>query len=232
MSAAKSGKADWIELHNASDSKVDLAGWHLSDDPDDLQKCTLESMTLDAGGYGVVTASSAPQRARQRPLAYPPPERPCFFPTPKAISGMCSKPAPSGLASPAGRSAGSASRVYYTEATRGEANGAQSYTGFLPTPVFSKMGLYHDQPFSLTITCDAPDATIHYTLDGSEPTEASPVYTGPLTIQENTPVRAKAFGGGLLSSDVATATYLFETPHTLPVVCLSAQSDDWTPCIP
>lgn len=227
VSAAKSGKADWIELHNASDSKVDLAGWHLSDDADDLQKCTLESMTLDAGGYGVVTASSSTAKGATAPFGISPTGETLFLSDAQGNIRDVFQTGALRLGVTAGRSAGSASRVYYTEATRGEANGAQSYTGFLPTPVFSEMGLYHDQPFSLTITCDAPDATIHYTLDGSEPTEASPVYTGLLTIQENTPVRAKAFGGGLLSSDVATATYLFETPHTLPVVCLSAQSDDW-----
>ena len=76
------------------------------------------------------------------------------------------------------------------------------------------MGLYHDQPFSLTITCDAPDAPSTIPWTAASPRRLPPVYTGPLTIQENTPVRAKAFGGGLLSSDVATATYLFRDPPT------------------
>ena len=41
--------------------------------------------------------------------------------------------------------------------------------------------LHKDTEYSkiATISVDAPDAEIHYTLDGSTPTEASPVYTGP-----------------------------------------------------
>lgn len=36
-------------------------------------------------------------------------------------------------------------------------------------------------------------ATIHYTLDGSEPTEQSPVYQEPFTINQTTTIQAKAF---------------------------------------
>ena len=43
-------------------------------------------------------------------------------------------------------------------------------------------------------TTPAPSQAIHYTLDGSEPTAASPTYTGPIVLNNNTAVRARAFG--------------------------------------
>lgn len=39
----------------------------------------------------------------------------------------------------------------------------------------------------------ADDAPIHYTLDGTEPTVSSPLYTGPLAINHTAVVKAAAF---------------------------------------
>lgn len=52
-------QSDWIELHNNGDSPVDLAGYTLTDDYDDLQKWEFPSVVLDPGGYLVVFASGA-----------------------------------------------------------------------------------------------------------------------------------------------------------------------------
>ena len=35
---ANGERSDWIEIHNAGDATVDLAGWTLTDDADDLSK--------------------------------------------------------------------------------------------------------------------------------------------------------------------------------------------------
>ena len=46
------------------------------------------------------------------------------------------------------------------------------------------------------LSVDAPDAEIRYTLDGSAPTAASPVYTGPFVINRQQRVTAAAFRDG------------------------------------
>ena len=56
-------------------------------------------------------------------------------------------------------------------------------------------------------------AAIHYTLDGSEPTAASPVYRAPLHLSASTTIKAKAIGTGAGSagaSEVVSATYVAE----------------------
>ncbi len=59
---------DWIELHNAGDASVDLAGYHLTDDPSDLNKWSFPSETIVAPGeYLIVFASS---RGLTDPLGY------------------------------------------------------------------------------------------------------------------------------------------------------------------
>lgn len=49
--------SDWIEIQNAGDQAIDLAGWHLTDSPGDLTKWTFPSETLAPGEYLVVFAS-------------------------------------------------------------------------------------------------------------------------------------------------------------------------------
>ena len=49
--------SDWIELYNPSEVALDLTGWHLSDDQEDLTKWTFPPQSLAADDYLVVFAS-------------------------------------------------------------------------------------------------------------------------------------------------------------------------------
>ncbi|MDB4536985.1 lamin tail domain-containing protein [Akkermansiaceae bacterium] len=70
-------------------------------------------------------------------------------------------------------------------------------------------GLY-DTAFDLTISTDTADASIRYTTDGTPPSETvGTLYTGPITIDETTVIRAMAYREGYLSTNVDTHTYLF-----------------------
>ena len=83
------------------------------------------------------------------------------------------------------------------------------------TPVFSLASGAYTEPQQLTITCATQGATIHYTLDGSDPTENSAVYSTALTISETTTVKAMATKEGLQNSAIASATYTFLTPMSI-----------------
>ena len=48
---------DWIEIQNVGDETLDLAGYRLTDKPDDLSRWTFPSVTLQPGEYRVVFAS-------------------------------------------------------------------------------------------------------------------------------------------------------------------------------
>ena len=60
---------------------------------------------------------------------------------------------------------------------------------------------------TVEIKCETPGASVRYTLDGSEPTEQSPQYTGPVKITRAATVKAKAFKEGLKPSITASASY-------------------------
>jgi hypothetical protein len=74
--------------------------------------------------------------------------------------------------------------------------------------VFSLSAGSYTGPVTVTLFDTTPGATIHYTLDSSEPTEASPLYTGPLTITASTDVRARAFAADSLPSKLVSHFYL------------------------
>ncbi|MEG1317209.1 MAG: chitobiase/beta-hexosaminidase C-terminal domain-containing protein, partial [Oscillospiraceae bacterium] len=50
-------------------------------------------------------------------------------------------------------------------------------------------------------------ATIYYTVDGSEPSEASPTYSDPITLNSNTTIKACARANGQRISETAVFTY-------------------------
>ena len=50
--------SDWIEVYNQGDESLDLQGWHLTDDRDNLSKWAFPSVVLDPGEFLVVFASS------------------------------------------------------------------------------------------------------------------------------------------------------------------------------
>jgi hypothetical protein len=77
-------------------------------------------------------------------------------------------------------------------------------------PRFSHGRGFYSALFDVTITCQTPEATIYYTLDGSEPgSPAAKAYGGPLRITRTTCLRAQALRAGWASSPVATHTYIF-----------------------
>jgi hypothetical protein len=60
---------------------------------------------------------------------------------------------------------------------------------------------------SVTIASSTPSVTVRYTIDGSEPDPASPVYTPALTIADTRTVKARAYRTGWTSSDSGHASY-------------------------
>ena len=79
------------------------------------------------------------------------------------------------------------------------------------TPTFTPAAGTYSEVQTVTIACATEGATIHYTLDGTDPTEESPVYEEALTISETTTIKAIAMKEGYDDSDIATATYTIQT---------------------
>ena len=80
---------------------------------------------------------------------------------------------------------------------------------FLPTPTIS----YVDE--LVTLNCENSNATIYYTLDGSDPTDQSSVYSAPFAFKHNGVIKAVAKYQGMADSYVAVikiTSYTVEKP--------------------
>jgi hypothetical protein len=84
------------------------------------------------------------------------------------------------------------------------------------TPVISPGSETFAGSISVTIADSTPGATIYYTLDGSTPTTASPVYSGPITVATSETVKAVASLAGALQCGVASQTYTLQTQTAAP----------------
>lgn len=219
---------DWIELSNPTDETVDLSGWYLSDDAD--QPCFFEfpSGTTIAAGGTLLTYAAGMAAVNKKGEIYLPFSLSAegdtllltnsagvtvdIFATGRQRRGMSS-----------GRSGTEPTdRLFFDTPTPGEKNPSTGDTGYTAAPTFSSDGgCMTESTVTLTLSA-AADATIYYTLDGSEPTTGSTVYTSPLILSKNTVVRAVAKQGGNVVSDTVTRTFLFDASHDLPVVCLSS----------
>ena len=83
------------------------------------------------------------------------------------------------------------------------------------TPTISPEGGSYTEPQEVTLACATEGAVIYYTLDGSDPTSSSTVYTGPFTVSTTTTVKAMAAVEGMTDSEIASATFTFTTLITI-----------------
>ena len=72
---------------------------------------------------------------------------------------------------------------------------------------FPQAGVF-DKDTEVTLRCDATQATIHYTVDGSQPIASSPVYQAPIMVK-GTELTIKAYAAGAGKKDSAIVTGIF-----------------------
>ncbi len=88
----------------------------------------------------------------------------------------------------------------------------------LSTPVVSPGAGMFIGTVTVSVANAEIGSSIYYTLDGSEPTQTSNPYKSPIILSETTTVKARAFLGGYLSSDIATASFTKTSQVDTPVI--------------
>jgi alpha-tubulin suppressor-like RCC1 family protein len=79
--------------------------------------------------------------------------------------------------------------------------------GTVATPSFTPAAGSYSSSQEVALSTATSGAVVRYTLDGSSPTEQSPIFGAPFTISGTTTVKAQAFKADMLPSAVAAATY-------------------------
>lgn len=194
---------DWVEIHNPTDGAIDLSGYHLSDSGSNRTKFTFPSgTTLGAGQFLIVwcgqtsefpaTGPYPANQLRATSFAISAGGEPIVLAGPGGSTLIDEYPAlPIGTSgSPAvgrslGRGTGPNAGVlyFYNIPTRGAGNiTAGSEAVPLDPPTVSLDGGIYANGQTVSLSTTVAGGTIRYSLDGSEPTESSPVYSAPLSL--------------------------------------------------
>ncbi len=79
--------------------------------------------------------------------------------------------------------------------------------GTAAAPAFSLPGGSYAGVQQVSLSSGTPGAVIRYTVDGSTPSSASPVYAGPIAVGSSLTIKAYASASGLTDSPVTSASY-------------------------
>ncbi len=216
---------DWVELYNTTSSPIDLTGWYLSDKITNPLKWIIPSGTIPANGYKMVFCSG-------RGLVTGNELHPNFKLTQtdneyiilsntlgNAVDSYQITQMTKSNHSIGRSTTGAVDFKLFPSPTPNAANsGAVNF--YTPTPVFSINPGFYPGAQSVTISCPDASATIRYTVDGSEPTTASPTYTGPININATTVLRAVAYSSEL-PSFIKSSTYFINVSHSVPVLSVA-----------
>ncbi len=227
--ASNGGGGDWVELYNSSTQTVYLEGYGLSDNlgrprkwqfpagaaiyPGEYKIVYLDGLSRQTDGYHT---NFKLLRTGSEVMNFSDPNG-------RVLDKINLPMVPTDISY--GRTSGLEGFFYYDAPTMGAVNGT-GFLGFAKSPSFSMAGgMYYE---TVSVSIHVPEgATVHYTLDGSIPTQQHSVYDGnPIAITSTTPLRARAFRQDLQPSEVATQTYLINVYHSLPIVSLVADPNE------
>ncbi|MHC5061130.1 MAG: CotH kinase family protein, partial [Planctomycetota bacterium] len=199
---------DWIEIYNPSGDTIDMSGMYLADNDDNMWLIP-SGVSISPGEYKLFWADEDwPEQGNNHTnfklsksgdgvTLY---EDDGFTPIDtKSFDGMLDDVS-------YGRYADAADNWYdMAEPTPGLPNKA----GILSDVYFSHPGGTFTTLFDLQLSTQSPTATIYYTINGDEPTESTgQLYTGPVSVNETSWVRARAYEADFSPSPITSRVYM------------------------
>ncbi len=200
---------DWIELYNYGTKMVDMGGMYIADDSHLWQ--IPAGVSLNAGGYLLIWADDAGAGTGLHAsfkLSASGDQVRLFKSDGTTLIDSITFGVQTTDISYGRYPDGSSSWYDMSTPTPLQPNN-RTYLGAVADIEFSHYRGFYSSSINVGIICDTPDAKIHYTLDGSEPTESSTLYTSPILISSTTCLRAKAFKDGWMPTNIGTQTYIF-----------------------
>ena len=226
---------DWIELYNSSDQTVDISGWYLSDKESKPKKWKIPSGTImlpkgfilfwtsgrDESGDGhyhtnfkftqskgdefISLANKSGTVIERYPLTLT-----------RLTHSVCKN------------TDGDMQWMICTQPTPGYSNNnSPKYKSYAPRPMINgKAGFYKD---SLNVSVNMiPEYFIRYTLDGSMPTNVSPLFQGYINIKSTSILKVRCFSSDpdILPGFIDFKTFFIDEPiSTIPVFSVSGGAD-------
>ena len=214
-------REDWIEIENPNPYTLNLAGYYLTDASLVRTKWQFPLSNIAPNGRTVVFASgkdraiAGSQLHTNFSLAGSGEYLALVAPNGTTVVQQFPADFPLTATFPAQSNSvtygldGAGNARYFKPATPGAPNGT-GYDGVVADTTFNVKRGFFSTPQSVAISTTTASATIRYTTNNTEPTEATgTLYTTPLSITTTTVLRAAAFRSGYVPTNVDTNTYIF-----------------------
>ncbi len=206
---------DWVEVKNNSDQPLDLSGYTLTDKRKEPERFSFPSVTLQPGEFFLVYCSGDGTLGKNHaPFKISSEGESVYLAKDGAFCDVLVLPSDLAKNESYGRN-GRAFR-YFAVPTPGSENG-EGYDNAVAAPTANLPSGIYDAPVTVSLS---GTGTVYYTLDGSRPTTASPVYTEPISIEGAVTLRTFS-SDGVRTSDYGAYTYITGVKHDLPVVTVS-----------
>ncbi len=211
---------DWIELKNIGSSNVDLTGFFLTDNPENMAKWKFPSVVIPANSYLIIFASGRADGVQDLHVDFK----------------LSSVGEYIGLSDTQGNIVDEIKvpelSADFSYARLPDGIGDFSFTN-MPSPSLENSlngsieqlatpRIIFDEYFNAenaTIKIDG-EGEIYYTLDGSIPSESSVLYTASFSIDNSFCIRARSFAIGKVASAVESQTVFVDVDHDLAVIAL------------
>lgn len=217
LKGSNSTYTDFVELYNNSDRDISLSGLYLTDKDKKLTKGALPDITVKARSYVVIFCSSTgeniPSGYHYVDFALSAVGESLYLTDGTKILDGVTTPT-LGLNEAYGRPANSASFGYLAQATPNKLNASGLPDLSIAPQIITKPGIYNNVSDVKVEFNGAIDGTIYYTLDCTEPTASSTKYTGPITINKTTVIRAVVVQSGKRASKPVDYSFIINENHT------------------
>jgi hypothetical protein len=234
---------DWVELYNAGSDTLKLSGFALSNTESQPMRWIFPDTLIYPGEYIVVWASGKDRAVGGNELhlsfSISATGEDVILTAPDGITIDHVLPIPLRTGISYGRLPdGAGSWFYFSEPTPGQSNSGPGFQGIAPSPLLSCPSGFYTDDIVVTLEVGEEGITIYYTLDGTEPTDSSAVYSGPIVItdrsdepnvlslipnnvdfnwqppgkliKKGTVIRAKAIRENFLPSQTVTRSYFID----------------------
>ena len=226
--ALKGEYYDWVEIKNVSKKSVKLSDYCLSDDRREPEKWSLPNRTLAKGQSILIYCTGEENPTTGNGL------RANFALNASSETLYLTKKGESVAADyvwlhdiPYGYSMGRTDAengfFYLRRQTPNEPNETDAYRYISEAPAANREPGVYEAGRTVRVKLAAA-GDIYYTTDGSAPTEESTPYTGAITVDKTTVLRAVAVEEGGAPSRALTLSFFIGEEHTLPVLSLVTDS--------
>ena len=226
--ALKGEYYDWVEIKNVSKESVKLSDYCLSDDRRELEKWSLPNRTLAKGQSILIYCTGEENPTTGNGL------RANFALNASSETLYLTKKGESAAADfvwlhdiPYGYSMGRTDAengfFYLRRQTPNMPNKTDAYRYISEAPAANREPGVYEAGRTVRVKLAAA-GDIYYTTDGSAPTEESTPYTGAITVDKTTVLRAVAVEEGGAPSPALTLSVFIGEEHTLPVLSLVTDS--------